>query len=79
VRGSLLSSRCSPAAGNLAARAGSVLALAGAPAAPPEAVGHATPEALCDALLLRERPIAMSGNQALLSAVIGALNAALVA
>jgi DNA-binding HxlR family transcriptional regulator len=63
----------------LAAQAGSVLALAGAPAAPPEAVGHATPEAWCDALLLREGPIAISGNQALLSAVIGALSAALVA
>ena len=63
----------------LAARAGNVLALAGAPAAPPEAVGHATPEAWCDALLLREGPITVSGNQALLSAVIGALSAALVA
>jgi hypothetical protein len=42
-------------------------------------VGHATPEVWCDALLLREGPIAMSGNQALLSAVIGALSAALVA
>lgn len=63
----------------LAARAGNVLALAGAPAAPPEAVGHATPEAWCDALLLRDGPIAISGDQALLSAVIGALSAALVA
>jgi hypothetical protein len=63
----------------LAARAGSVLVLAGAPAAPPEAVGHATPEAWCDALLLREGPIAISGNQALLAAVIAALSAALVA
>jgi DNA-binding HxlR family transcriptional regulator len=63
----------------LAARAGNVLALAGAPAAPPEAVGHATPEAWCDALLLRDGPIAISGNQALLAAVIAALSAALVA
>jgi DNA-binding HxlR family transcriptional regulator len=63
----------------LAAQAGNVLALEGAPAAPPEAVGHATPEAWCDALLLREGPIAISGNQALLAAVIGALSAALVA
>jgi DNA-binding HxlR family transcriptional regulator len=63
----------------LAARAGHILALADVPAAPPEAVGHATPEALCDALLLRERPITISGNEALLSAVIGALSAALVA
>jgi DNA-binding HxlR family transcriptional regulator len=63
----------------LAARAGSVLALAGAPEAPAEAVGHATPGAWCDALLLREGPIAISGNQALLAAVIAALSAALVA
>jgi hypothetical protein len=63
----------------LAAQAGSVLALAGAPAAPAEAVGHATPEAWCDALLHREGPIAVSGNQALLAAVIAALSAALVA
>jgi DNA-binding HxlR family transcriptional regulator len=61
----------------LAARAGNVLALAGAPAAPPEAVGHATPEAWCDALLLHEMPIAISGDQALLMAVIGALSTAL--
>ena len=63
----------------LAAQAGSVLALAGAPAAPAQAVGHATPEAWCDALLHREGPIAISGNQALLAAVIAALSAALVA
>ncbi|MGO8905692.1 MAG: winged helix-turn-helix transcriptional regulator, partial [Solirubrobacteraceae bacterium] len=63
----------------LAAREGNVLALAGAPAAPPEAVGHATPEAWCDALLLREGPITISGNEALLAAVIAALSAALLA
>jgi hypothetical protein len=63
----------------LAARAGNVLALAGAPAGPPEAVGHAAPEAWCDALLRREGLIATSGNQALLAAVIAALSAALVA
>ena len=63
----------------LAARAGDVLALAGAPAAPPEAVGHASPEAWCNALLLREGPIAVSGNQALLAAVIAALRTALLA
>jgi DNA-binding HxlR family transcriptional regulator len=63
----------------LAARAGSVLALAGAPAAPPEAVGHATPEAWCDALLLREGTITISGNQPLLAAVIRALSTALLA
>ncbi len=63
----------------LAARAGNVLALAGAPAAPPEAFGHATPEAWCDALLQREGPIAISGDQPLLVAVIGALSTALLA
>jgi hypothetical protein len=63
----------------LAARAGSVRALAGAPAAPPVAVGHASPEAWCDALLRREGPIAISGNQPLLAAVIAALSTALLA
>ncbi len=63
----------------VAARAGHLLALADAPAAPPEAVGHASPEAWCDALLHREGPIAISGNQALLAAVIRALSAALLA
>ncbi len=63
----------------LAARAGNVLALPGAPAAAPEAVGHATPAAWCDALLLREGPIAMSGDEELLAAVIGALSTALLA
>jgi DNA-binding HxlR family transcriptional regulator len=63
----------------LAARAGHILALADVPAAPPEAVGHATPEAWCDALLLREGPITISGNQPLLAAVIGALSTALLA
>ena len=63
----------------LAAQAGNVLALPGAPAGPPEAVGHATPAAWCDALLRREGPIAMSGDQALLAAVIGALSRALLA
>jgi DNA-binding HxlR family transcriptional regulator len=63
----------------LAARGGGVLALAGEPASRPEAVGHAPPEAWCDALLMREGPITMSGNLALLSAVIGALSAVLMA
>jgi DNA-binding HxlR family transcriptional regulator len=63
----------------LAARAGNVLALSGIPAVPPEAVGHASPEAFCDALLLREGRIAMSGDQALLAAVIRALSTALLA
>jgi DNA-binding HxlR family transcriptional regulator len=63
----------------LAARAGSLLALADTPVGSPQAVGHGTPEAWCDALLLREGPIEVSGNQALLSSVIGALNTALLA
>ena len=63
----------------LAARAGNVLALPGAPEAPPVAVGHATPAAWCDALLRREGPIAMSGDEELLAAVIGALSTALLA
>ena len=63
----------------LAARAGHVLALADAPTASPEAVAHATPEAWCDALLLREGPIATSGDRALLAAVITALGTALLA
>jgi DNA-binding HxlR family transcriptional regulator len=63
----------------LAAQAGNVLALAGAPAAPPEAVGRASPEAWCDALLQREGPIATSGDEELLAAVIGALSRALLA
>jgi DNA-binding HxlR family transcriptional regulator len=63
----------------LAAGAGGLLALAGPPATRPAAVGHAPPEAWCDALLLREGPITMSGNLALLSAVIGALSAVLTA
>jgi len=63
----------------LAAQAGNVLALAGAPAALPEAVGRASPEAWCDALLQREGPIAISGDQALLAAVIAALSTALLA
>ena len=63
----------------LAARAGNVLALSGAPATLPEAVGHATPEAWCDALLIHARPIAISGDQALMAAVIAALSTALLA
>ncbi len=63
----------------LAAQAGNVLALAGAPEAAPEAVGHATPAAWCDALLRREGPIAMSGDRTLLAAVIAALSVALLA
>jgi DNA-binding HxlR family transcriptional regulator len=63
----------------LAVSGGGVLAVAGEPASRPEAVGHAPPEAWCDALLMREGPITMSGNLSLLSAVIGALSAALMA
>jgi DNA-binding HxlR family transcriptional regulator len=62
----------------LAARAGSILALPQAPATRPEAVGHATAEAWCDALLLSDRRIAVAGNRALMRAVIGALRAALL-
>ncbi len=64
---------------HLAARAGGVLALSGAPAAAPEAVGHAPPAIWCDALLGRDGPIAASGDQKLLAAVIAALSAALLA
>jgi DNA-binding HxlR family transcriptional regulator len=63
----------------LAARAGSVRALEGIPETPPEAVGQATPEAWCEALLRCERPIRMSGNEALLAAVVGAFRTALTA
>jgi hypothetical protein len=63
----------------LAARAGNVLALPGAPDAPPVAVGSATSAAWCEALLRREGPIAMSGDEELLAAVIGALSTALLA
>jgi len=63
----------------LAAGAGGILALASAPATPPAAVGHARPEAWCDALFLRDGPITMSGNLPLLAAVIGALSAVLTA
>jgi DNA-binding HxlR family transcriptional regulator len=62
----------------LAARAGSILALPQAPATPPEAVGHATPEAWCDALLLPDRPISVAGNRSLMLTVIGALSTALL-
>jgi DNA-binding HxlR family transcriptional regulator len=62
----------------LAAQAGSILALPEAPATPPEAVGHATPEAWCDALLLPDRPITVAGNRSLMLTVIGALRTALL-
>jgi DNA-binding HxlR family transcriptional regulator len=62
----------------LAARAGSILALPQAPATTPEAVGHATPEAWCDALLLPDRPITVAGNRSLMLTVIGALRTALL-
>lgn len=63
----------------LAVRAGHVLALAQAPAAPPEAAGHASADAWCDALLTGEGSIAISGDEGLLAAVIAALSAALLA
>jgi DNA-binding HxlR family transcriptional regulator len=62
----------------LAVRAGH-LVLADAPTGAPEAVGHASPEAWCDALLHHDGPIAISGDRALLAAVIGALSTALLA
>jgi DNA-binding HxlR family transcriptional regulator len=64
---------------HLAARSGNVFALDGVPTSPPQAIGRATPEALCDALLLREGRIAISGDRLLLSAVIQAVGAALLA
>jgi DNA-binding HxlR family transcriptional regulator len=63
----------------LAARAGSILALSGAPAAAPAAVGSATPAAWCETLLRHERSIMISGDENLLVAVIGALSRALLA
>jgi DNA-binding HxlR family transcriptional regulator len=62
----------------LAARTGTVRALAAVPTAPPDAVGRATPEALCNALLQRNGPIEISGSRELLAAVIHALSTALV-
>jgi hypothetical protein len=61
----------------LAAAAGTLRTLPEAPATPPEAVGHATPEAWCDALLLPDRSITIDGNHTLMLAVLGALNGAL--
>lgn len=63
----------------LAALAGHILALARAPATPPQVVGHATPDVWCDALLLPDAPIMINGNQPLLVAVISALSSALLA
>jgi DNA-binding HxlR family transcriptional regulator len=61
----------------LAAAAGSIRTLREAPCTPPEAVGHATPEAWCDALLLPDRSITVDGNRRLMLAVLRALNEAL--
>jgi DNA-binding HxlR family transcriptional regulator len=61
----------------LAAAAGGIRTLREAPATPPEAVGHATPEAWCDALLQTDRRITVDGNHTLMLAVLGALNDAL--
>jgi DNA-binding HxlR family transcriptional regulator len=61
----------------LAASAGSIRTLREAPATPPEAVGRATPEAWCDALLRPDRRITVDGNRTLMLAVLGALNEAL--
>jgi DNA-binding HxlR family transcriptional regulator len=62
----------------LSARAGHLLALEDPPARPPEAIGHASAEAWCNALLTRRGTIAISGNQTLLVAVIDALSTALL-
>lgn len=61
----------------LAARDGSILALTEAPPTPPEAVGRATPEAWCDALLLPNGGISVAGDRTLMLAVLNALGAAL--
>ena len=61
----------------LAARDGSILALTETPSTPPEAVGRATPEAWCDALLLPNGGISVAGNRTLMLAVISALSEAL--
>ena len=64
----------------LAIRAGDVLALPEAPAAPADVVvGHASAEKWCDALLIGEGSIATSGDERLLAAVIAGLSAALLA
>ena len=64
----------------LAARAGHILALADVPAGAPAATGRASPQAWCDALLGNgASPIAISGDRALLEAVIQALSTALLA
>jgi DNA-binding HxlR family transcriptional regulator len=61
----------------LAAAADGVRPLRQTPEAPPAAVGHATPEAWCDAILLPDRSITVDGNRRLMLAVLGALNDAL--
>jgi hypothetical protein len=64
----------------LAARAGNVMALAGAPPRRHRRRSATRPPRRgVTRLLLREGPIAMSGNQALLATAIGALSAAFVA
>jgi DNA-binding HxlR family transcriptional regulator len=63
----------------LAARAGDVVALSEGPAAPPEAAGHASADAWCDAMLTGGGSIAISGDAGVLVAVIAALSAALLA
>ena len=63
----------------LAVRAGDVLALSEPPAAPADAVGHASADAWCDALLIGQGSIATSGDEGLLAAAIAGLSAALLA
>jgi DNA-binding HxlR family transcriptional regulator len=61
----------------VAALAGHV-ALADAPAGPPQAVANASPAALCAALLAPATPVVASGDRALLAAILEALSAALL-
>jgi hypothetical protein len=61
----------------LAALDGRILALTEAPANPPEAVGRASIEAWCEALLMPNGGIRVAGNHTLMLAVISALAATL--
>jgi DNA-binding HxlR family transcriptional regulator len=61
----------------LAALDGRILALTEAPANPPEAVGRASIEAWCEALLMPNGGIRVAGNRTLMLAVLNALAAAL--
>jgi DNA-binding HxlR family transcriptional regulator len=64
----------------LAVASGKIAALATAPMTAPQAVGHATPEVWCEALLHGDpSTIATIGDHALLNAAFGALSSALLA